>query len=161
MQTKQQIKLLLLCIALTTFLGCNQQSNKPVNKATDVIHITKTERYVSMDCHKGDITLTLDTNNTFDLTILFWDSVARKHTGQESVKGHWSKGAKKLTLTTSDNNKIIYELSTTFMKIGSNEINATTYGFKSSDKDFFASGINLLDQEQTDSFLLKASKEKK
>jgi hypothetical protein len=157
MQLRQQIRFILMWTFLMTFLGCGQTSNK---NSSDVStkQTNKAEKYVSMECQTGDITLTLNTDMTFDLTILFWDSQTRQHTGQESTKGNWAKANKTLTLITTDNNKIIYELTTTNMKIGSTEINATTYGYKSNDKDFFATGYSLLEQEQTDKYLLQATK---
>lgn len=53
-----------------------------------------------------------------------------------------------MTLTTNDKNKIIYELTTTNMKIGDHEINSTTYGFKSNGKNFFATHFDLLEKGQ-------------
>ena len=143
--------------SILTFFGCGQTSsqNNTDNGAEQNI---KSEQYSSMDCQTGDITLTLNPDKTFDLTILFWDRKLNMHTGKESVKGSWTKSDKTLTLVTSDNNKIIYELTTTNMKIGSNEINSTTYAFKSNQKDFFATRFNLLEKGQTDEFLIKSVK---
>ena len=155
---KRKMKFILMWTSLLTFFGCGQTSSKNNNDKPE--QTTKTEQYVSMDCQAGDITLTLNPDQTFDLTILFWDNNIHQHTGQESVKGNWVKADKNLTLTTTDKNKIIYELTTTNMKIGDHEINSTTYGFKSNDKDFFATGFGLLEKEQTDEFLINASKQK-
>jgi len=145
--------------SLLTFFGCGQPTTKDNNDKT--AQTNKTEQYVSMECRAGDITLTLHTDQTFDLTILFWDEKTQQHKGQKSINGKWSKADKTLTLMTSDNNKIIYELTTTNMKIGDLEINSTTYGFKSNDKNFFATGFGLLEKNQTDDFLLNASKQHK
>jgi hypothetical protein len=153
---KQQMKFLFMWTSLLTFLGCGQANKKDNNAQTN-----NTEQYVSMDCQTGDITLTLNSDKTFDLTILFWDDRTHQHAGQENVKGNWSKADKILTLTTDDNNKIVYELTTTNMKIGDLEINSTTYGFKSNDKDFFATSFDLLEKKQTDEFLINATKQQK
>jgi hypothetical protein len=156
---KQQMKFMSMLTAILGFFGCGETDNKNnVENKTD--QTNKTEQYVSIDCQKGDITLTLNPDKNFDLIILFWDSKTNQHTGQESVKGVWAKANKLLTLTTTDNNKIVYELTKTNMKIGDNEINGITYGFKSNDKDFFATDFDLLEKEQTDEFLLNAIKQK-
>lgn len=152
------MKFILMWTLMLTFFGCGLTSSK--NNSDKPTHTTKREQYASMDCQTGDITLTLNPDQTFDLTILFWENNIHQHTGQESVKGSWVKADKILTLTTSDNNKIIYELTNTNMKIGDLEINSGTYGFKSNDKDFFATGFGLLEKGQTDEFLINASKQK-
>ena len=113
-----------------------------------------------MTCQTGDITLTLNPDNTFDLTILFWDNDTKSHKGSESVKGTWTKNQKDLVLKTSDNKNINYALTTTNMKIGDMEINSLTYGFKSADINFFGSDIDLQEREQTDNFLRGATKQK-
>lgn len=123
------MKLILMWTAILTFFGCGQTNSK--NNSDKPAKTTKTEQYVSMDCQAGDITLTLNSDQTFDLTILFWDNNTHQHTGQESVKGNWVKTDKILTLTTSDKNKKVYELTTTNLKIGDLENNSVTYGFKS------------------------------
>ena len=143
---------------ILTSLGCGQPNGK--DASLNSVQPAKAEQYVSMDCPAGDITLTLGSDQTFDLTILFWDENTNQHTGQETIKGHWTKANRFVTLTSSDNNKIVYELTTTHMKIGLNEINAITYGFISNDHDTFASGYGLLEKEQTDEFLLRAAKQK-
>src|SRR4051812_19073343 len=104
------MKFILMCAALLTFLGCGETNSK--SNCDKLSQMPKTEQYDSMDCQAGDITLTLNPDKTFDLTILFWDRNTRQHTGQESVKGNWLKMDKILTLSTNDNNKIIYELTT-------------------------------------------------
>ena len=156
---KRQIQFLIMWTTILTFFGCGQTNSKN-NADNKVAQANKTEQYVSMDCQTGDITLTLNSDQTFDLTILFWDSRTNQHTGQESVKGNWVKADKILTLTTTEKNKIIYELTTTNMKIGDHEVNSTTYGFKSNDKDFFATKFDLLEKGQTDEFLINATKQK-
>ena len=152
------MKFILMWTSILALFGCGQTSSK--NNSDKLSQTTKTEQYVSMDCQTGDITLTLNPDKTFDLTILFLDNNTHQHTGQESVKGNWVKVDKILTLTTSDNNKINYELTTTNMKIGDLEINSVTYGFKSNDKDFFATSFELLEKGQTDEFLINSSKQK-
>ena len=59
------------------------------------------------------------------------------------------------------NNKslVINNASEICGKIGDLEINATTYGFKSNNKNFFATGFGLLEKNQTDEFLLNATKQ--
>jgi hypothetical protein len=111
-----------------------------------------------MSCQTGDITLTLNPDNSFDLTIQFWDDKTKSHNGSETIKGSWTKDQNKLALKTSDDKHINYELTKTNMKIGDLEINSVTYGFKSSDKEFFGSDIDLLEREQTDNFLRDAAK---
>ncbi len=145
--------------SILIFFGCGQ-TNEKNNAENNADKKIKSEQYVSMDCQTGDITLTLNSDQTFDLTILFWDSKTSQHTGQENVKGNWKKADKTLTLITSEKNNIVYELTTTNMKIGEHEINSSTYGFKSNDKDFFASRFDLLEKGQTDEFLINATKQK-
>ena len=144
--------------SILTFFGCGQTSSEN-NVGDKVVQTNKKEQYVSMDCQTGDITLTLNSDQTFDLTILFWDGKTNQHTGQESVNGKWVKADNVLILTTSDKNKISYELTTTNMKIGDLEINSATYGFKSNDKDFFATNFDLLEKGQTHEFLINATKQ--
>jgi len=155
---KQQMKFIIMWTSILTFFGCGQTSSK--TNSDKLPQTIKTEKYSSMDCQTGDITLTLNPEKTFDLTILFWDNNSHQHTGKESINGKWVKADKILTLATTDNNKIIYELTTTYMKIGNLEINSLTYGFKSNDKDFFATGFDLLEKVQTDEFLINATKQK-
>jgi len=154
---KQHFKFLLVWTTLISFLGCGQKNDKVNNDNAKTI---LTEQYVSIDCPTGDITLTLNSDQTFDLVILFWDNESQKHTGNESVKGKWYKSDKDLVLITK-NNTIIYEVTTTNMKIGNLELNAFSYGFKSNDKDFFATDYKLVEQAKTDEFLLKAIKNHK
>lgn len=154
------MKIFIMWTSILTFLGCGQAISKKTND-NKIEQTNKTEQYVSMTCQTGDITLTLNPDKTFNLIILFWDSKTNQHTGQETLKGNWIKDKKRLTLITSDNNKIIYDSKTTNMKIGNNEINAMTYGFISNDKDFFGTSFDLLEKEQTDKFLLEATKQKK
>ena len=153
------MQFIIMWTSILTFFGCGKTNSKN-NTSNKVDQTIKTEQYVSMDCQTGDITLTLNSDQTFDLTILFWDGKTNQHTGQESVKGNWVKADKVLTLTTNDKNKIIYALTTTNMKIGDHEINSTTYGFKSNDKDFFATHFDLLEKGQTDEFLINSTKQK-
>lgn len=153
------MKFIIMWTSILTFLGCGQTRSKN-SEDNKVVQTGKVEQYVSMTCQTGDITMTLNTNKTFDLTILFWDNKIKTHTGQETLKGRWTKDDKRLILITSENNKIIYELKTTNMKIGNNEINAMTYGFISNDKAFFGTSFDLLEKGQTDKFLLDASKDK-
>ena len=150
------MKGLIMLTIIFTFLGSGPTASKDKDE-NRIIQTNNKEQYVSMDCQKGDITLTLDTNNTFDLTILFWDNKTLKHTGQESIKGKWLKSEKLLTLSTDDN-IIKYEVKTSHLKIGNKELNCPTYGFKSNSKDFFATSFDLLEKEQTDKFLNNAVK---
>ena len=145
--------------SILSFFSCGQTGSKN-NIDSKADQTNKTEQYVSMDCQTGDITLTLNPDKDFDLTILFWDSKTNQHTGKESVKGSWTKSDKVLTLTTSNKNKIVYELTKTNMKIGDHKINSATYGFKSNDKDFFATHFDLLEKGQTDEFLINTTKQK-
>lgn len=144
--------------AILSFFGCGQKNTEQAN-AQSTPQTNKVEKYVSMMCQTGDITLTLNTDKTFDLTILFWNDKTNQHTGEESLKGTWTREDKKLTLVSADKNTIIYELTTTNMKIGTLEVNTKTYGFKSNDKDFFGTGYDLLEQEETDKFLKDQIKE--
>jgi hypothetical protein len=148
----------LLFTPIMIFWGCGQNKNAKKKGQGDKPSLT--EQYVSMDCQTGDITLTLNSDKTFDLTILFWDDKTNKHTGQESLKGSWIKSNKTLTINSDNGNKVMYELTTTSMKIGDQEINNKTYAFKSNDKDFFASKFDLTEKEQVDKFLLNATKQK-
>ena len=153
------MKFIIMWTSILSFFGCGQTSNKN-NVDNKTAQTNKTEQYVSMDCQTGDITLTLNPDKKFDLTILFWDNKTNQHTGQQSVMGNWSKLDKILTLITNNQNKIVYELTKTNMKIGDHEINCITYGFKSNDKDFFATHFDLLEKGQTDEFLINATKQK-
>jgi hypothetical protein len=144
--------------SLLSLFGYGQASSQ-INSDKST-YTSDTEQYASLDCQTGDITLTLNPDKTFDLTILFWDNNTHQHTGKESVNGRWSKDDKILTLLISENNKIIYELTTTNMKIGNLEINSVTYGFRSNDKNFFATGFDLLEKGQTDDFFINSSKQK-
>ena len=153
------MKFIIMWTSILSFFGCGQTNEKNIAE-NNADQKNKSEQYVSMDCQTGDITLTINSDQTFDLTILFWDSKTNQHTGQESVKGNWTKEDKTLTLITSDKNIIVYELTTTNMKIGEHEINSSTYGFKSNDKDFFASRFDLVEKGQTDEFLINATKQK-
>ena len=140
---------------LTTILslfGCGQKDNKK----TDSSPLTTAEQYVSMDCQAGDITLTLNADNSFELTILFWDDKTKSHNGSETIKGTWTKDQEKLTLKTTDNWTISYKLTTTNIKIGNLEINNVAFGFTSSDKSFFGSNIDLLERGQAEKFFKDA-----
>ena len=90
---------------ILSFFGCGQKDEKMADTPSQ----TKTEQYVSMSCQTGDITLTLNSDNTFDLTILFWDNKTNSHNGSETIKGTWTKDQNKLALKTADNKNINYE----------------------------------------------------
>jgi hypothetical protein len=152
------MKLIIMWTTILTFFGCGQAPNKNVSDDKRS-NSDKAEQYVSITCPTGDITLTLNSDKTFDLTILYWDNITKQHTGNETLKGSWTKAEDKLTLNSNDNNKIRYKLTSTSMKIGNNEIKFVTFSFTSNDKDFFGSRYNLLEKEQTDNFLLKATKQ--
>jgi len=117
------------------------------------------EKYVSMDCKAGDITLTLNNDSSFNLTILYWDDKTQRHVGQESINGHWIKN-KSILVLSNKNNKITYEQKTINMKIGKSEINTMAYGFKENIKEFFGTNYDLLEKEKTDNFLINATKNK-
>lgn len=153
------MKQIIMWTTILSLFGCGQKNNGQA-VAQDNPKASKPEKYVSMDCQAGDITLTLNPDQTFDLTILLWDKATRQHTAQESVKGNWTKADKVLTLTTADKNVIKYELTATNMKIGNNELKSRIYAFKFNGKKFFATGFNLSDQEESDKFLLNAVKQK-
>jgi len=51
---------------------------------------------------------------------------------------------------------VLYEHTSTAMGIGTNETEVMTYGFRSSNKDFFATGFDLLERGKTDDFLKNA-----
>ena len=152
---KQKIYFVIMWASMLTFFGCGQTNNKPEHKMDKAANA---EQYVSMDCQTGDITLTLKSDNNFDRTILLWDDKTNKHTGQETIQGSWTKAGKILTLVTTDNNKIVYELTTTNMKIADHEVNNKAYSFQSNEKDFFGTKFDLLEKEQADQFIKTAIK---
>lgn len=81
------MKSLLMWACLLAYSGCGQTSSKD-NKDMSA-QLTKPDQYVSMDCEKGDITLSLNPDQTFELAILFWDNATHQHKGQERLKGIW------------------------------------------------------------------------
>ena len=150
------MKKLLVAYCLLIF-GCDQRSNGREKSETQS-KVDKVEKYVSMDSETGDITLTLNPNNSFDLTILFWDDKNNIHTGSESLKGSWHIENKSLVLNSTDNNTIVYLQTTTNMKIDKSEVNSLTYSFKSNTKPFFGTSHDLVEMEQTDKFILDQTK---
>ena len=144
---------LFMITTILSLFGCGQKDSKHAENSP-----ANTEQYVSMTCQSGDITLTLNHNNTFVLTILFWDNDTKSHKGSESIIGTWTKNQKDLLLKTSDDKNIYYTLTTTAMKIGDMEISCLTYGFKCADINFFGSNIDLQEKEKTDNFLRRATK---
>src|ERR1700745_2266675 len=95
------MKYLSLTLVVCVLMSCGQ------NKSAS---LSKPEKYVSLMCETGDITLTLNPDNTFDMIILYWSQQARKHVGQERVTGTWLKSDKDLILKTDDQNEIKYTL---------------------------------------------------
>jgi hypothetical protein len=143
-----------LVITLTLLLTtCGLKKTDANVSATN----TQPEKYVSLMCQTGDITLVLNPHNTFTLTMLYWNSQTKKHVGQDDVKGTWQKNNQNLILTTDDNNHIKYALTNVKMQIGNDTVTASTYAFKSNDKAFCATGFDLVNQTQADKFLLKAA----
>ena len=140
---------LLLWTALVSLFSCGQNNNGQ----TETMQTNKIEKYVSLSCETGDITLIINSDSTFNMTILFWDNVLNKHTGQESINGHWFKKDDLLNLVTSDNNKINYKKTNTKLEIGGKKVDISTYAFISNDKIFFGSGHDMLGQMETDKFL--------
>lgn len=148
---------LTVIVFVIAFTGCKSNAKSSDKPQPAVVKSGgKTEQYVSMDCQKGDITLGLKPDSSFNLNIQYWDNATKQHTGQESITGTWSKGDKNLVLLSSDNNMIIYQQDTTSMQIGTSKVVVDAYRFKSNMRDFFASGYELLEKEQTDKFLSNA-----
>lgn len=132
-------------------MGCNSKDSS--QKSTEQ-KPTKPllEQYVSLECQAGDITLTLHNDHTFDLNIQLWNEETQEHIGEENIEGNWEKSERELTLTTSENQIIVYTLSTERLKIKDRELDAVSYQFKSNTKNFFGTHFNLLDKNQTDAF---------
>lgn len=118
-------------------------------------------KYVSMECQEGDITLSLNDSNVFDLTIAYWDSKTNSHVRSETVHGGWVMKDKLLILSFDNKNAVIYEASKTHMKIGELESSIFTYKFKSGKAPFFGSNIDLLEQNSADDFLINSTSQGK
>lgn len=149
---------LLFLFSFIAVLGCNQKNSTQNTQDSQKPSIPLLEQYVSLDCQNGDITLTLNKDETFDLNIQLWDNESQEHIGEESIKGHWSKSGQELTLTSSENQVIVYTLTTHKLEVKDQELNAVTYKFKSNSKNFFGTNFDLLDKNQLDTFFKKAIK---
>lgn len=149
------ITLLVMCFSCG---NAKSKGENPILKVEQLDLIApEIESYVSLTCEKGDITLVLDDDSTFYMDIKYWDNKLKKHTGSANIIGRWLKTGPNLTLTVK-NNIILYELTNTQMEINDNKIHCKTYSFKSSEKEFFGTGYDLLDQKQADAFLASSIK---
>jgi hypothetical protein len=113
-------------------------------------------QFINKDVGKGDITLYLHSDLSFDMTILYRNNITDEYTGTiDSIKGGWSEKDTILTLLSTDNNKIIYHPTTTTLRKGQMPFKIATYDFKSNKKHFFATGINLWDKDRYEEYKLK------
>jgi NlpE N-terminal domain len=137
-----QVKFFIALILMSTFFACSQPTNNKNNKNplfdSTLTTTLKTERFISVNCPKGDVELILNPDQTFELNIDLLDSNSHQHTGQQSVKGAWTRAGNNLKLVTDDANAIIYEITP-----GDNK----ACKFKSSTKDFFASNCDLTEKK--------------
>ena len=139
-------------IAWLGLCGCGQADQ---GSQSDGDRATLGEQYVSITCPAGDITLTLNDDHTFELSISFWDETKQAHSGQEAVSGRWIKYDKVLMLVTSEGDEVRYDQNLTAMGVGNAKADVMTYRFKSSQQDFFATGFDLLEKGAVDDVLRK------
>lgn len=152
MQMKMIATLALIVIAL----GFNKlYANKNIQTRSFPL------KYVSMECQEGDITLSLNDSNAFDLKIAYWDSITNSHVRFETIHGSWVLKGKLLTLSFDNKNVVIYEASKSHMKIGKFESSVFTYKFKGGKTPFFGSNIDLLEQNSADDFLINSTSQDK
>jgi hypothetical protein len=144
---RRLVKFIPVLALMSAFFACSQTNNKN-NKMllydSTITPVLKTERFVSVNCSKGDVALTLNPDQSFELDVHLPDSSTHQPTGQESLQGAWMKAGNNLTLVTNDANRISYELTTSDVKTAKESKGCK---FISSTKNFLASGCDLVKKE--------------
>ena len=110
------------------------------------------ERFTSLHCKEGDITLGLRSDHTFVLDIQYWDQKNYKVSRADTLSGTWKKNGKNLELRADRGPILHYALTTSTMRFGTHEIEARSYGFKGSSSKCFATGYDLVDEAESDIF---------
>ncbi len=74
-------------------------------------------RWVSIDCPRGDLTLTLAADGTFALHMAYWDEESEEHTHSELLEGRWNAQGRSLSLLAPDTT-LRYVQDTTLITVG-------------------------------------------
>ena len=111
--------------------------------------------YVSVSCPAGDITLRLDKNKTFALSLRHWDENARKHTKTEAIGGTWSYVNNVLTL--KGKAELSYLRDKAALKMGSMGAEIDAFTWKRSSAPTFADGFQLVERVAADKFFLSVT----
>jgi len=111
--------------------------------------------YVSIDCPAGDISLQLSADQTFVMSLKYWDEKTHSHTRTETLKGTWSYESNSLSLQTSS--LVHYHRTTTTMKVGDRVGNLDSLTWESSAPRTFADGYVLVERGAVDDLLLSAT----
>lgn len=112
--------------------------------------------FVSIECPKGDISLTLNKDQTFLLELKYWDPQTNSHTHSENMKGHWNFDGDTLILSGSVESK--YKRDKMTLSIGPKSTTINGLKWLSSTPSNFADGFDLVDREATDKFFLGGNK---
>ncbi len=144
------MKILIIAIVLVAssciVVGCGRRSGTSSPSR---------QQFVSMTCEKGDITLTLEIDNSFTLVLKHWDSKSNQHTHEDRTSGLWEKRGDQLILTATDS-VLTYKPDSSSFTIGSASVSVEGYGWISSTKGTPFDTYSLVEKEKIDAFLLKA-----
>lgn len=113
--------------------------------------------FVSMTCEKGDITLTLDADHRFSLSLKHWDPKTNTHTGEDRLAGQWREDGDILLLKAQEN-QLTYKRETTTFIIGTRTATVAGYAWVASTKMTPFDSYPLVEKERTDAALLEAAK---
>lgn len=111
--------------------------------------------YVSLSCPAGDITLRLENNNAFVLTLKHWDNATQRHTKTETIAGAWSYSGGVLSL--KGTGQLTYRRDKAALKVGSHSGEIDAFTWVSSSDPTFADGFQLVERVAVDNLFSKAT----
>jgi hypothetical protein len=118
---------------------------------------TVAQKFVSVDCDKGDITLTLCPGGHFVLVLDYWDENSLEHTHKDSIFGQWIK-IDSLLILKSAASELRYLTVTDKTTIDSTTIELNGYSWFSSTPATPFDTYLLDEKEKLEKFLLEKAK---
>lgn len=113
--------------------------------------------YVSIDCPQGDISLFLNTDNSFKLEIKYWSQTENRHTHTDKINGTWSSKGEKLTLSGNVDFECIKDK--TCLTVGAHSANIPSLKFIKGSINIFANGFILFERTKVDDLFFEATKD--
>ena len=117
--------------------------------------VNVSNEYVSIDCPKGDITLNLNKNGTFLLSLKYWNKKILKHTHSDKMSGKWKLKNNQLLL--SSNKNLIYKRDKIDLTVGEKSASIDSFNWVSSSGETFVDSFTLVERIAVDKLFKSAA----